>query len=53
MLKVATNERPKKLTEAVTDKRESETQAQITVDKAMSSARILETRSVTFSGNMV
>ncbi len=43
-LQVATNERPKKKTEAITQKREAETQAQISIDKALSNARILETK---------
>jgi hypothetical protein len=41
---VAYNERPRLITEAETEKREAETQAQIIKDKADSDARILANR---------
>ena len=39
-LQVAENERPRKVTQATTVKREAETQAQITIAKAESESRI-------------
>ena len=41
---VALNERPRLLTEAETEKREAETQAEIIKDKANSDARILQNK---------
>ncbi|KAJ8320463.1 hypothetical protein KUTeg_002050 [Tegillarca granosa] len=42
VIHVALNERPRLLTEAGTEKREAETQAEIIIDKANSDARILQ-----------
>ena len=44
MVQVELNERPRLLTEAETEKREAETQAEIIKDKADSDARILNNR---------
>ena len=51
-IEVARNERPRLLTEAQTKKREEETQAQITVDRAESQARIMETKYVGWKLNL-
>ena len=41
-MQVARNERPRKVTQAETEKKEAETQAKIIIDKANSNARIVE-----------